>query len=155
MAIIPYLYYQDVGRALQFLSKAFAFRKFGRALTGEDGRIQHAAMKSGEDVIMMGSPPGSTFKNPKRLGQATQCLYINVENVDKHFERAKKVAAKILEEPEDQSYGHRRYGVEDPEGHQWYFAQEMRSSPAKKRGPQRKKSAVNLKRPAKKTGRKK
>src|SRR4030095_14287412 len=121
----PYLYYEDVGRALRFLAKAFGFRKYGVQMRGPNGKINHATMKLGEDLIMMGRPP-SGYRNPKRLGQATQSLYINVKGVDKHFERAKKAGAKILEEPGNTEYGHRRYGAEDPEGHQWYFAQELR-----------------------------
>jgi PhnB protein len=128
MSITPYLYYEDVGAALKFLSKAFGFKNYGRAMKQPDGKINHAAMKLGKDVVMMGYP-GPKYKNPKRLKQATQSLYINVTNVDKHFERAKKAGAKILKEPEDQFYGDRRYGAEDPEGHQWYFAEEI-----KKRG---------------------
>ena len=127
MAITPYLLYEDVSDALKFLSKAFGFRKHGRTMSGPDGKINHAAMKMGDDLIMMGYP-GSKYKNPRRLGQATQNLYINVDNVDKHFERARKAGATILEEPEDTFYGHRRYGAEDPEGHQWYFAQGLRDS---------------------------
>jgi PhnB protein len=126
MAITPYLYYEDLGSALTFLSKAFGFRKYGRAMSGPDGKLNHAAMKLGDDVIMMGYP-GSKYKNPRRLKQATQCLYINVNNVEKHFERAKKAGAKIISEPEDTFYGHRRYGAEDPEGHQWYFFHEIES----------------------------
>lgn len=93
----------------------------------QDGKINHAAMKLGKDLVMMGYP-GPKYKNPKRLKQATQSLYINVSNVDKHFDRAKKAGAKILKEPEDQFYGDRRYGAEDPEGHQWYFAQEIKKT---------------------------
>jgi PhnB protein len=125
MAITPYLLYEDVGGALTFLAKAFGFRKSGRAMSRSDGKIYHAAMKLGDDLVMMGCP-GSEYKNPKRLGQATQNLYVNVPDVDKHFQRARKAAAKILEEPTDTFYGHRRYGAEDPEGHQWYFAQEIK-----------------------------
>jgi uncharacterized glyoxalase superfamily protein PhnB len=132
MAITPYLLYEDVNGALKFLSKAFGLRKYGRAMLGPDGKINHAAMKLGDDLIMMGRP-GSKYKNPKRLGQATQSLYINIENVDKHFERAREAGATILEEPEDTLYGHRRYGAEDPEGHQWYFAQEIKKHAVKKR----------------------
>ena len=127
MAITPYLLYEDVGGALKFLSKAFGFRKHGPAMSGPDGNVLHAAMKLGDDVVMMGCP-GAKYKNPKRLGQSTQSLYVNVGDVDKHFARAKKAGAKILEEPHDEFYGDRRYGAEDPEGHQWYFA-----SPVKKR----------------------
>ena len=58
---------------------------------------------------------------------------MNVDNVDAHFERAKKAGAKILEEPQDTFYGHRRYGAEDPEGHQWFFAQEIPRRAANKR----------------------
>jgi uncharacterized glyoxalase superfamily protein PhnB len=91
-------------------------------MTKKEGKINHAAMKFGDDLIMMGYP-GPKYKNPKRLGHSTQSLYVNVDDVDKHFERARKAGAKILEEPKNTFYGHRRYGAEDPEGHQWYFAQ--------------------------------
>ena len=125
MAITPYLFYEDVGEALKFLARAFGFRKYGRPMLGPDGKVTHAAMKLGDDLIMMGYP-GPEYKNPKRLRQATLSLYVNVDDVDKHFKRARKAGATILEEPKDTPYGHRRYGAEDPEGHQWYFAQEIR-----------------------------
>lgn len=124
MAITPYLLYDDVAEAMKFLSKAFGFKKLGPPMRGEDGKINHAAMHLGEDNIMMGCP-GPGYKNPKRLGQATQNLYIDVADADAHFKRAKKAGAHIVEEPRDTVYGHRRYGVEDPEGHRWYFAHEI------------------------------
>ncbi len=132
MAITPYLYYEDVGGALKFLTKAFGLRKYGRSMVRPDGKVNHAAMKLGDDLVMMGCPP-SGYRNPKRLGQATQSLYINVKDVDKHFARARKAGATILEEPADTEYGHRRYGATDPEGHQWYFAQELRPSKSKRK----------------------
>src|SRR5438445_534989 len=133
MAITPYLYYEDVGGALKFLAKAFGFRKHGAQMRRPDGKINHAAMRLGDDLIMMGCPPGSTYRNPKRLGQTTQSLYVNVEDVDKHFERARKAGATIIEEPADTEYGHRRYGVADPEGHERYFAQEIRRPKPKRK----------------------
>ena len=39
----------------------------------------------------------------------------------------------ILEEPTDTPYGHRRYGAVDPEGHQWYFAQDIQRQKTKPR----------------------
>lgn len=134
MPVTPYLLYEDVAGALKFLARAFGFRKYGAQTSGPDGKINHAAMKLGDGLIMMGYP-GPKYKSPKRLGQATQSLYVNVNDVDEHFERAKKAGATILEEPKDTFYGHRRYGAEDPEGHQWYFAQESGkpSRPKKRR----------------------
>lgn len=132
MSITPYLLYEDVGGALKFLAKAFGFRKQGAAMRGPDGKVNHASMQLGNDVIMMGCP-GAGYRNPKRLGQATQSLYVNVADVDKHFNRALKAGATILEEPADTFYGHRRYGAADPEGHRWYFAQDIpRQKPKRK-----------------------
>lgn len=132
MAITPYLYYEDVDRALKFLAKAFGLRKHGVQMRGPDGKINHAAMKLGDALIMMGRPP-SGYRNPKRLGQATQSLYIDVSGIDKHFYRARKAGAVILEEPTNTEYGHRRYGATDPEGHEWYFAQVIRRPKSKRK----------------------
>ncbi len=135
MTITPYLYYEDVGAALKWLAKAFGFKRYGARMTGPDGRVNHAAMKFGGAIVMMGGP-GEKYKNPRRLGQATQSLYVTVANADTHFARARKAGGKILEEPTDTEYGHRRYGIEDPEGHQWYFAH-VRKAKARKRASPR------------------
>ncbi|MEJ2133063.1 MAG: VOC family protein [Gammaproteobacteria bacterium] len=122
MAITPYLLYQDVENAIAFLSAAFGLRQEGETMLGPDGKLNHASMKLGDDVVLMGRP-GSGYRNPKQLGQATQSLYIDVDDVDKRFERAKKAGAEILEELTDTPYGARRFGAADHEGHRWYFAQ--------------------------------
>jgi uncharacterized glyoxalase superfamily protein PhnB len=138
MAITPYLLYEDVEGALAFLSRAFGLRKQGRPMIGPDGKIQHAAMQLGADSVMMGYP-GPQYRSPKRLGQTTQSLYVNVPDVDKHCLRARKAGATIIEEPADTFYGHRRYGAEDPEGHQWYFAQEIEKPVPRKRSARKSK----------------
>jgi uncharacterized glyoxalase superfamily protein PhnB len=130
MAVTPYLLYEDVGASLKFLSKAFGFRKLGAQKLDKGGKITHGAMKLDDDMIMMGCP-GSGYRNPKHLGENTQSLYVDVADVDKHCARARKAGATIIEEPGDTAYGHRRYGAEDPEGHVWYFAQEIRRPKAK------------------------
>jgi uncharacterized glyoxalase superfamily protein PhnB len=122
--ITPYLYYEDVDAALDWLARAFGFSELDR-MRGANGKTMHGAMKHGDAVVMMGHP-GPDYKNPKHLGQATQALYVNVDDVDKHFEQAKAAGARIIEEPKDEFYGDRRYGAEDPEGHQWYFAKHVR-----------------------------
>ena len=122
--ISPYLYYEDVASALDWLSRAFGFRERHR-IGAPGGKVMHAEMALDDGVIMMGHP-GSDYRNPKRLGQTTQNIYVYVDDVEAHFQRAKAAGAKILEEPKDQFYGDRRYGAEDPEGHQWYFAQHVR-----------------------------
>jgi PhnB protein len=122
--ISPYLYYEDVAGALEWLASAFGFVERMR-MPGPDGGIMHAEMECADGVIMLGRP-SDTYRNPKNLGQATQSLYVFVDDVDKHFQQAKESGAKIVSEPEDQFYGDRRYGAEDPEGHAWYFATHVR-----------------------------
>ena len=122
--VTPYLYYQDVAAALRFLADAFGFHEKLR-MPGPDGKIAHAEMTLGDGLVMMGCP-GADYRNPKRLGQTTQSLYVYVDDVDAHCARAKKAGAKIVDEPADQYYGDRRYGAEDPEGHHWYFATHVR-----------------------------
>lgn len=129
--ITPYLYYEDVAAALEWLARAFGFRERTR-IAGAGGKITHAEMEVADSVIMMGHP-GPDYRNPKRLGQATQTLYINVDDIDAHCRHAREAGAVIIMEPKDQSYGDRSYGAADPEGHTWYFAQPPRADPARTR----------------------
>jgi len=122
--ITPYLLYEDVAKAVDWLSQAFGFRERMR-LPGPDGTVSHAEIELEDGVVMLGCP-GADYRNPNRLGGVTQSIYVYVDDVDKHFERAERAGAVILAEPEDQFYGDRRYGAEDPEGHHWYFAQHVR-----------------------------
>lgn len=137
MAITPYLLYQDAGAAVSWLTKAFGLRRTGDLYKGPDGRVTHAALTFGDAVLMLGSP-GPDFRGPRSLGHATQNLYVDVDDVDKHYARAVKAGAQIIEELANTFYGARRYGAEDPEGHRWYFAEELASvqrRSAKERAP--------------------
>jgi PhnB protein len=124
--ITPYLLYEDVDQALDWLARAFGFEERLR-FTGEGGYVNHAEMRLGDAAIYLGDP-GDDYKNPKRLGQETVGLYVLVDDVDTHYEQAKAAGAEILAEPEDQDYGDRRYTAKDPEGHHWYFAQPIRAT---------------------------
>ena len=79
----------------------------------------------GYGVIMFGTPP-EEYRNPKELGGKTQGVYVYVDDVDVHHEHAKAAGATITRELEDQFYGDRSYTVEDPGGHQWWFATRVR-----------------------------
>jgi PhnB protein len=95
-------------------------------MPGPDGSVSHAEMELADGVVMLGLPEGE-YRNPKRLGGiVTQSLYVYVDDVDGHFQRAKAAGATIIREPKDQFWGDRDYGAEDPEGHQWYFSQHVR-----------------------------
>ncbi len=122
--ITPYLLYEDVAAALDWLRRAFGFRERLR-FQDDNGAITHAEMELDGGEIMLGHP-GADYRNPKRLGETTQLVHVYVENVDAHFEMAKEAGAEIVSEPKDQEYGDRRYDVKDPEGHLWSFSQRVR-----------------------------
>jgi uncharacterized glyoxalase superfamily protein PhnB len=125
--IIPYLLYADVDAALEFLARAFGFEERLR-YTGAEGYVSHAEMRLGDGIVFLGDP-GDAYRNPKQLGGHTVLVNVYVDDVDAHCERARAAGAEIIEEPEDQVYGERRYAATDPEGHRWYFGQVVRDVP--------------------------
>jgi PhnB protein len=124
--VTPYLLYEDCETALDFLARAFGFEEVLR-YTGEGGYVNHAEMSvPGGGRIYMGDP-GDDYKSPKRLGQETVGIYVEIEgDVDELCERARGAGATITEEPVDQEYGQRRFTSEDLEGHVWYFAKPIK-----------------------------
>jgi uncharacterized glyoxalase superfamily protein PhnB len=117
--ITPYPLYKDCDAMLTFLSDAFGFEEVLR-YTGEEGYVNHAEARLGDARIFMGDP-GDDYRNPRDVGE-TFGIYVLLDDVDEHFERARAAGAEIIDEPVDQDYGHRRYSARDPEGVHWYFA---------------------------------
>ena len=122
--IMPYLLYEDAGAALEWLTRVFGFRERMR-IPDESGKVTHAEVELGDGVVMLGSP-GGDYQGPRRLGRKTQLVYVYVDRVDEHCERARQAGATIVRELSDQGYGDRNYSAEDPEGHEWFFAQHVR-----------------------------
>jgi PhnB protein len=122
--ITPYLLYEDVVGALEWLTNAFGFHERMR-ITEPKGKVSHAEMDLAGGVIMMGAPGGS-FESPKRHGKVSVLVSVYVDDVDQHFAQAKGAGAEIISEPEDKFYGDRSYMAADLEGHQWSFAQHVR-----------------------------
>ena len=122
--ITPYLLYEDCDAALDFLARAFGFEELLR-YTGAEGYVNHAETRLGNASVYMGDP-GPQYRNPKNTGHESVGIYVVVDDVDNHYDRAKSEGAEITEEPTDQDYGHRRYSARDPEGHHWYFAQAVK-----------------------------
>lgn len=123
-AITPYLLYEDGSGAIDFLTKAFGFEESLR-FTDDDDRVGHAEMKLGGATIMLGEP-GAGYRGPRDLGGETVHIYVETDDVDGLFDRAVDAGAEVVEEPTDQDYGQRRCGLRDPEGHRWWFAQQVR-----------------------------
>jgi uncharacterized glyoxalase superfamily protein PhnB len=121
--VVPILVYEDVAKALEFLTRAFGFKERLRAEYG--GSISHAQMDVGDGSIMMGRQ-GGPFRAPQDSSTVTQYATVHIENVDAHFERARTAGATILKEPEDMPFGVRQYTAKDIGGHWWTFSENIR-----------------------------
>jgi uncharacterized glyoxalase superfamily protein PhnB len=119
--ITPYLLYEDGEAAIEFVTRAFGFREVERQIGGAGGLHAELELGPGGGRIYLGQPPGD-FRNPEVVGR-TSSLYVLVDEVDAHHDRARAAGAEITEELNDLPFGHRRYGCVDPQGHEWFFAQ--------------------------------
>jgi len=122
--VLPHITYENVSRAVVWLTNAFGFTEHYRY--GEPGgRVDGAQMHLGNAWIMLNSArPGRG--SPAQVGHDTQSLTVFVNDVDAHFEKAKAAGAKIVEDLHETEYGERQYGVEDLEGHHWLFSRHVR-----------------------------
>jgi uncharacterized glyoxalase superfamily protein PhnB len=124
--VTPYLLYEDGDAAIDFVTRAFGFRLVDRMTGGAGGLHAELEVSPSGGTIYLGQPPGG-FRNPAAVG-ATSQVYVLVDDVDGHHERAKATGATITEELNDLPFGHRRYGCIDPQGHEWFFAQPIANS---------------------------
>ena len=126
--IVPSLRYQDCRQAIDWLCAAFGFEE-QLIVPSEDGGITHAQLVCGMAMIMLGDghrddddPFGQLNKSPLQLdGYNTAGVYMIVEDVDAHYEKARAAGAAIVLDIFDQGYGGRGYTCKDLEGHLWSF----------------------------------
>jgi uncharacterized glyoxalase superfamily protein PhnB len=127
-AIIPGLRYKDAPRAIDFLCEAFGFERHAVYPDPNDPSIiMHAQLIDRGNMIMLGSGTDGEYKRRAGIksvaeaGGATMGLYITVDDVEAHAERARAAGADIFLEPQDQDYGGRGYSCRDIEGNVWSF----------------------------------
>jgi uncharacterized glyoxalase superfamily protein PhnB len=119
--ISPALYYRDAHAAIEFLERAFGFRR--RLVVPDDGGgVAHAELTFRDSVLMVGTAkPSKGWVSPLDLSGVNQTLSVTVEDADAHYARAVAAGARIIREPVDESYGGRGYEAADLEGNVWYF----------------------------------
>lgn len=119
--VVPILIYEDVGTAIDWLCRAFGFAERLRA--EHDGVVGHAQLAVADGAIMLGRQ-GGPFRKPQ-AAEVTQYVHVTVEEVDQHFEHAKRCGATIVQPPTDMPFGERQYTAKDHAGHWWTFSEHI------------------------------
>jgi uncharacterized glyoxalase superfamily protein PhnB len=120
MSIHPTLLYRDAGTAIDFLERAFGFETLARH-DDPDGTVAHAELRLGDDVVMVGTGAEGLQDVPDDFKAARVGVYLSVEDLDAHHERARDAGAKVTRKPENTDYGSREYSARDLEGLHWHF----------------------------------
>ena len=122
--IIPYLYFEDAGAAIEFMEKAFGFEIDFAFRNPDDERVLTAKLRTGSGVIFVG--PGMDPFGTRAVPDpefVSSMVYVFVDDLDAHYARAKAAGAQIRAEPHVHFGGNKQYTASDPGGQRWTFAQ--------------------------------
>jgi uncharacterized glyoxalase superfamily protein PhnB len=107
--------------AVAFLTEAFGFTALD-AVRDDEGRVWHAQLSTGDGVVLIG--PGMTEFETRPVPDsawATSRIFVYLDDVDRHCERARAAGAVIVTEPGNQG-PNRIYIAADCGAQQWIFA---------------------------------
>lgn len=118
---VALLVYADIEAAQAHLVDVFGFTR-GELARDESGTVVHGEVYAGDGVIWMHRESDEFgLASPARLGAATHCMAVHVDDVDAHFERVSAAGGDIVYGPTEMSYGVREYAARDSEGGLWSF----------------------------------
>ena len=127
-SVTPYITVDDAAKALDFYKAAFGATEIVRMDMG--GKIGHAEVRIGDSVVMLSDEwPDRGKLGPKSRGGATSSLMVYVDDVDSAFKKAVAAGATETMAVEDQFWGDRMGGVNDPFGHSWMLATHVEDVP--------------------------
>jgi uncharacterized glyoxalase superfamily protein PhnB len=121
VTMYPILGYRDLAAAIDWLCRVFSFEPL-EIMQDESGAYVHVELRLGDGVIM----PTTQSKDPDAVNPwnqplAAQGLYVALDGVDEHYDRAVSEGAEILRPLADTDYGSREYIARDLEGNLWSF----------------------------------
>jgi uncharacterized glyoxalase superfamily protein PhnB len=121
--VVPYLYYSDANKALEFLKSAFGFAE--HSVTRDDqGTVWTAQLSTGSGLVMIG--PGIDDFGTRPVPDhewASSRVHVLVEDLDAHYQRSVAAGATICSEPTAHFGDVRIYVASDCGGQQWIFAE--------------------------------
>ncbi|MDN5203595.1 VOC family protein [Fulvivirgaceae bacterium BMA10] len=115
--ITPYLVVENVEQLIDFLKRVFKAELRGEINYRSDNSVQHAEIKIGDSVVMLGEPrPDFPEVTPMTCG-----MYLYVDDCDVVYERALKFGGHSISEPMNYPHGDRYAGIKDFAGNIWWI----------------------------------
>ncbi|MFC0504606.1 VOC family protein [Micromonospora costi] len=114
--VYPVFRYPDPRAAIDWLGAAFGFQ-IHAVHEAPDGSVAHAELVLDTGMIMIGARA-----DPRpRPAEDDWAVYVALDDVDAHCDRARAAGAEIVREPFDTDYGSRDYAARDLAGNVWTF----------------------------------
>ena len=124
--LIPHIICADAARAIEFYTRAFGAVEQMR-LAGQDGKLMHAAVRIGESMLMLvDENPAWGALGPLALKGTPVTLHLQVSDADAVVAQAVAAGAKLSMPVQEMFWGDRYGQVEDPFGHRWSVATQVR-----------------------------
>ena len=121
--LVPKIRYSDLPRTIEWFERVFGFHERVEArLTWPGGG--RTWIEVGNSLFGIATPDETRHDSSTAVAGVVMKVY--VDDVDKHFSRAKAEGASIISEPEDGFWGGRIYRALDHEGNQWEISQRGR-----------------------------
>ena len=127
--LIPSFRYRDAHAAIDWLERILGFTRHA-VYTGADNTVEHAELRHGTGMIMIGSvkPATSTaptagaeqWTQPSEIGdRITSPMYLIVSDCHPLWEGAQAGGAHVLMPLQTMPYGGQAFCIRDPEGFHW------------------------------------
>ncbi|HXG27674.1 MAG TPA: VOC family protein [Nevskiales bacterium] len=128
-SVTPHLVCNGAAQAIEFYKKAFGAVEEAR-LPGPDGKLMHAQIRiNGSAVMLADEFPDFGAFGPKTLKGSPVVIHLYVKDVDAAFRRAVEAGATVRMPVADMFWGDRYGQIEDPFGHRWSLATQVREVP--------------------------
>lgn len=124
--LTPHLVCAGASDAIAFYCRAFGAEELSR-LPGPGGLLMHAAIRIGDSIVMLHDEfPEMGARGPKAIGGTAVTLHHYTTDADAAFARAVEAGCSVVMPLGDQFWGDRYGVVEDPFGHRWSIAMQLR-----------------------------
>jgi uncharacterized glyoxalase superfamily protein PhnB len=116
-SVTPYLIVENVNKLIDFLISVFDAELRGEIKYRDDKTIQHAEIKIGNSIIMMGEP-STDFPEILTMNSG---MYVYVDDCDTVYKRALRNGGHLISEPMNYPHGDRYAGIKDFAGNIWWI----------------------------------